>query len=407
MIVEDPRVDSADGVTSFAGEVRWEDRQREPFEIFFAVNDEIAHRVHPNPDAFRVPAAIAALHDGETRITGGELMCPALFNGLSNSLGWLERWSENDAQAPIIDIPMGCNHPTPKGEGAAAAFVSGGVDSSALLAANHEAYPPGHPLRVSVGIVIVGIQRSRWVRPTLKEQLDAARADMAQISSGLSLDIVPVATNLQEIQKQGSFWTQKYQGAALAAVGHLFSTSISNLSIASGWQIKYLHRSGSHPLLDPGYGTHSLRIWHELAHLGRLQKTRLVVDRPELFNTLNVCNKEAAGDDNCGRCEKCIRTMLALEALGILDSAPTFDRVGISRQDLRHIRILDPGLEGEYLELVQPLWQAGRADLATAIERKIRQGRFLRRRLIRRARINWSLGKKRATRAIKRMGNSS
>lgn len=402
MIVETPRVESAHGVTRFEAQVDWEDRQREPFEVFFGVNDELAHRVDPNPDAFRIPAAIAALHDNESRISGGGPICPALFNGLANSLSWLARWSESETQVPLIDMPKGCAHPTPGPGGAAAAFVSGGVDSSALLAANHEAYEPGHPLRVSVGIVIVGIQRSRWVRSTLKEQLDAATAEMAEISEGLGLDIVPVATNLQAIERRGPFWAYEYQGAALAGVGHLFSKGVSNLNIASTWEIKYLDRWGSHPLLDPGYGHHSLRIWHELAHLGRLEKTRLVVGRPELFNSLNVCNNEAAGDDNCGRCEKCLRTMLALEALGVFDSTPTFEQARIRARDLSHIRILDPGLEGEYLELVGPLREVGRADLAKAIERRIREGRFLRQRAIRRLRVVWSLGKKRAARAIKR-----
>lgn len=400
MIVEDPRTETANGVTRFSSTVIWEDHDREPFEMFFEVRENDAWRLAPSVDAFRVPAAVAALHDGERRIAGGGPICPALFNGLSCSLRWLARWSEA-VDVPSIDMPWGCDHPESPAQ-VTGAFLSGGVDSSALLASNHDAYSPGHPLRISLGIVVVGIQRSRWVRQTRDQQFQAVHEDLRQIESGFGIELVPVATNLQDIEKRGSFWSYEYQGAALAGVGHLFSPSISDLDIASTWEIGFIDRWGSHPLLDPGYGSHSLRIWHELAHMGRLNKTRLVVSRPALFDTLNVCNKEEAGDFNCGRCEKCLRTMLALEALGVLHEAATFDRMTLEPSDFGRIRILDPGLEGEYLELLDPLRMRGREDLAAVIERKIRNGRIMRRKSVARARFETSKARKRIRRALRR-----
>ena len=64
------------------------------------------------------------------------------------------------------------------------------------------------------------------------------------------------------------------------------------------------------------FSTPNLRIYSEGANLSRLEKTRHVVEYIPSYKYLNVCNNTA---ENCGRCEKCTRTLLALEVLGRLD----------------------------------------------------------------------------------------
>lgn len=49
---------------------------------------------------------------------------------------------------------------------------------------------------------------------------------------------------------------------------------------------------------------------------GRFEKTRLVCQHPSSYSTLHVCLQS---EDNCGHCMKCIRTMVALDILGMLD----------------------------------------------------------------------------------------
>ena len=379
MRVEDFRSSTRDGVATSMATVHWEDRQREPVDVFYSVDEEDAWRVSLNHDAFRIPAAVVAMHDRETRLTGGDPMCPVLQNGLASSLAWLTRWADFEEVRPTIDLPPGCVHPTPEA-GSAAAFVSGGIDSSAVLAANHDAYEIGHPLRITVGLVVVGLQVHRWMdRTAISDQLAAARDELSTVGSAAGIDIVPIATNLRTLNESTAFWWYEYQGAALAGIGHLFSQSISNLSIADSGEIRYINNWGSHPLLDPGYGNHSLRIWHELAHIGRLERTRLVATNAGLLEGLNVCNSPEAGDQNCGRCEKCLRTMLGLEALGALTTVPTFPRRRVEPRDLRRVRVPGHLYDHYYLELIQPLNEVGRPDLSAAVERAVRRERLLRR----------------------------
>lgn len=69
-------------------------------------------------------------------------------------------------------------------------------------------------------------------------------------------------------------------------------------------------------LLTGAFSTDHLRIYSEGGNLSRLEKTRKVVTYPPSYKYLNVCTST---EKNCGRCEKCTRTLLALDVLGALD----------------------------------------------------------------------------------------
>lgn len=51
----------------------------------------------------------------------------------------------------------------------------------------------------------------------------------------------------------------------------------------------------------------------------RVEKTKLIINSPQIFKHLYVCIGGGDGTENCSVCEKCIRTMLALESLGARD----------------------------------------------------------------------------------------
>ena len=52
----------------------------------------------------------------------------------------------------------------------------------------------------------------------------------------------------------------------------------------------------------------------------RLDKLDVVAREPAARHSLRVCWENRGGAYNCGRCEKCLRTMVAMDALGVLDA---------------------------------------------------------------------------------------
>lgn len=76
---------------------------------------------------------------------------------------------------------------------------------------------------------------------------------------------------------------------------------------------------------DPAYyqaylmqllSTETTTFYMSESSMGRFDKTRFLSNSPVAKKYLNVCN---AGFTNCGRCNKCIRTLLTLDFLGCLN----------------------------------------------------------------------------------------
>ncbi|WP_304251050.1 hypothetical protein [Parabacteroides gordonii] len=79
---------------------------------------------------------------------------------------------------------------------------------------------------------------------------------------------------------------------------------------------------------DPAYydvfllsciSTRSLEILSSCSTMTRVERTALIRTKPEILESLYVCLSGNPGI-NCCKCEKCVRTMLALEATGGLDN---------------------------------------------------------------------------------------
>ena len=66
------------------------------------------------------------------------------------------------------------------------------------------------------------------------------------------------------------------------------------------------------------------QVVHDGAEAERIDKARKLMESPVALRNLRVCFETPEGGYNCGRCEKCFRTMATLRILGVLDRA-TFD----------------------------------------------------------------------------------
>ena len=97
---------------------------------------------------------------------------------------------------------------------------------------------------------------------------------------------------------------------------------------------------GSHPLLDPQWSSGSVHVEHDGANVSRTEKIRTIVRDRDALGWLRVCYRNPDQAYNCGRCEKCVRTMLSLHALGALEQAPTFAN-DVDPRTVRRLRFLN------------------------------------------------------------------
>jgi hypothetical protein len=240
-----------------------------------------------------------------------------------------------------------------------------------MLRLNHDRYPEAHPRRISAGIAVSGFD---CVTPTQYAQLlERAHA----VGQAAGIEVLDVATNIAEVARWphptrpfAAFSLREYHVCILAAVAHALAGHISSVSIAStgaSLDLMFQQAWGSHPLLDPLYGCSSMRIFHENGTMLRLQKLRVVAGWDVAMKNLLICSKWDRTELNCGRCEKCVRTMAELITLGKLESSP-FRGHSVSSEAVRSLTLTSAFGAFFWAELVSPLAAAGRNDLAQAAQ---------------------------------------
>ena len=201
------------------------------------------------------------------------------------------------------------SEPGPEVRRGVGAFFSGGVDSWSTLLSNSD---------ITDLIYVHGfdIPLDQWDASATVERRLAKTADRL----GMRLHLV--RTNLRALLDQNVPWEIAH-GIALAAVALLFAPICERVLIGAGMTYGELVDRGSHPLHDHLWSTEGCRIEHYGAHLRRSAKTEQVAKCQEALDTLRVCWRRV-DLYNCGRCEKCLRTMVALEAVDALDRCPAF-----------------------------------------------------------------------------------
>ena len=157
------------------------------------------------------------------------------------------------------------------------------------------------------------------------------RKTIGRIANRLGKRLVTCETNLRRVaDKQscgwgrawdGDFWGEYLHGSALAAVGILLQREVGEIIVPAVHTFHRMKAWGSSPLLDPFWSTDRMRILHDGCELSRADKIRLLAASEVALEALHVCEQEPT---NCGRCDKCFRTQLALHMAGALETARTF-----------------------------------------------------------------------------------
>jgi hypothetical protein len=216
-------------------------------------------------------------------------------------------------------------------------FFSGGVDSFYTLLKRRE--------EVTHLIFAHGFDISLADSSRRKRALDAARA----VADELGKSLIEVHTNLAPVAHETGVGWKFYHGAALATVALLIHDRLGKVLIPATFSYAKLLPWGSHPLLDPLWSTEQMTIEHDGCEATRVEKTAYISEYPVAMRYLRVCLARDT-DYNCGRCEKCIRTIINLRAAGAsgrcetlpeeLDPA-TIASIDLEGDEAKRLRVLE------------------------------------------------------------------
>jgi len=272
-------------------------------------------------DAFLPVLLVAAMQRRQRLVLEGPVS-PALLAGARRVMAIFERWSERAGEAlGAIEIVATPAAPGARGE-AAAAFFSAGVDSFYTLLSNHARYPVGDSRLITHLVVMQGYD--------LRLDQDAIYGrllqDAGEVAGVLDKRVVPVRTNIRAAL-ESVHWNRYGYGTMLTSVGHALSAGVHTVYVpSSGRPFPELagHDVSSTPELCAWWSTETLEFVYHPVHLTRTEKIRFLARSPLALAKLRVCWENRDGAYNCGRCEKCLRTMVELALCGVLAQSGQF-----------------------------------------------------------------------------------
>ena len=195
------------------------------------------------------------------------------------------------------------------------AFFSGGVDSFYTYLRHKKDEQPITHLVLAKGYDIAHSNGQLW---------DATAYNIDQIAKEEHITVIEIDSNARSLLDPVLSWTYSH-GGCLAAAGLCLRGGIRQMYLASSADAEHQALRGSHLSIDHLWSTEGLTFIHDGWEASRMNKIDWQIAlSPLALRYLRVCYVNAKDTYNCGKCEKCLRTMVSLYAAGVLDRAQTF-----------------------------------------------------------------------------------
>ena len=285
-------------------------------EVYFEYPERFKSFICKNADSFMPALLLPCMAKGEDLE-----ICPPISSKLFYSLMTLQdiytKWFPNVFKR--IDVitkqKYKSTHDATSNVGA---FFSLGVDSFYTLLKNM------HNPNSGRGSITHLIFMNGLETPLVEEcVVEKTKNLVIEVAKKTNKEYIYGKTNIRNIFPLD--WDYHYHGAGLASVALSLSSGFNCVVIPSSRPYDDLTFAGSHPLLDPLWSIETTNIIHDGSEVDRAEKVfKFVGKDPLSLEYLRVCIANRGRSWNCGKCPKCIRTMISLQALGYLAKASTF-----------------------------------------------------------------------------------
>ena len=381
MIVEKPRISAAgEEILVSAAITNCSSDADMPERLWFRVSSRFQDGVTERSDPFLLAMLPVAMALGEELEIEGTVSSRLIF-GLRDYQRILHTWWPKHFS--VIDVKYGktfdgANSRRPNSVGAT---FSGGIDSFFTLHRHRGTNEVLPEYRLTHCLMIDGFDND----------VDLGRTGLFQtlrdvyepMFSALGIQLVVVQTNMQQFRLAAMAHGNLHLtfGMPLVSAAMVLGDLFARFYIPASYQYRNLIPDGSHPMLDHLLSTDTMQIIHDGATASRVEKTIAIAGWPDTHSRLRVCFRGARYNpqrnifENCGTCEKCVRTMIPLKAAGLLSAFSTFP-LNLAGKNIRRIRFLSQSSRSFALENLRFARQAGRWALVTVLAYVIVRGKL-------------------------------
>ena len=281
-------------------------------DVIFKIPTEFEDFVFPDASPFAAAMLLPSMRLGEDLLIHGSIST-RLHSGMTAIVKTVSAWNVG---LKMINVEADELVADPPNSGRDATFFSGGVDSFYTYL-RHKA-DPSRQLSHLVLVNGYDIQRGNsalW---------DATLRNIRSIAADEQVALINIESNVRPLIEPILPWSYSH-GGCLAAAALCLRKGLDRMYVPSTYDGDNLFPWGSHPDIDHLWSTESLNIVHDGAETSRANKVaEQIAHSPSALRYLRVCYLNERGSYNCGRCDKCLRTMLNLYLAGVLDRAETF-----------------------------------------------------------------------------------
>jgi len=263
-------------------------------EVYFDMPSDLAPEARG--ELFLGVGLFLAINRSEDLVIDPALpVCPDLHARLPLILKYFQQWNP-DFNIPAVTARL---EPVPARPGMVISSFSGGVDSMFTFKRHRDEI---------THLMVLDCFDEEGVMEPFEPVVEKAE----RFAAGQGKTLLPVSTNIRQVTEAENISFDYLHGPALCTLATAFGAD--KFFIPSSHTASTLKPWGSHPLIDPLWSTATTGIEHEGLEISRAEKTRTLSVHPDLLSHLQVCwNSKLI---NCGKCSKCIRTMLVLHELG-------------------------------------------------------------------------------------------
>lgn len=310
MIVTNIRLEESADHCQLTARVRHESGDGTETDLWLRFPATLRPLLNTAADPFFVALLLPAMVLEQRLVIEGDV-CPRLLESSPQIQDIFASWVKGARRIPV-EAGRRSSPVLRPGRGTGSLF-SGGVDSFHTLLKHRDA--------ITHLLLIDRFDR----KMTSSDAVSRATCEHAvRVAGDFGKELLVLQSNARLLYGSDKVKWSFYHGTVLASVSVALGNALHTVLIPASHTYEQLQPWGTHPLLDPLWSTHATRIIHDGAEATRSQKVmEWICGSEPALRSLRVC--PSPGDDyNCGRCEKCLRTMIPIYLAGKLGSSPVF-----------------------------------------------------------------------------------
>jgi hypothetical protein len=358
--INEIKIKQTDSRVRIQSEVRYDDINESEL-IWFETDKKYSSFLTTAADPWLTCLTPLAFKLGQ-QLTIGHCVDGGLLKNMKSAMDILKQWHPSREIISIKAEP--CKEAVKIKKDKTAVFFTAGVDSFYTLLKDYE-----KENNIEYLIFVIGFE----IPVKNENAVFEMTGRLKDIAGRLKKELIVISTNLNETRFNSLNWPA-YYGFALASAAQVLQNVYSKVLIATNAETEnYKTRLwGDDPVLTPFYSSRSQSFNVDSLGVTRFEKIKYISGFDNALKNLKVCNKSQL-NDNCGKCEKCYRTMVSLFLLGKLQEFNTSEISAFDIKKVQNIYFKKKSTIPWWIEIRGNAENSGQKDLVKSIDKSIRR----------------------------------